>query len=166
MGKMIRIQTKTRSKSDFRRAFLAKVKPGSKITEKTAMVFTLDAFFNMDRDLFYGEIDEYSFWIIRPHRMWSSSSQRIFRGDYSEENGSVVAVGSFEFSDFDASWNILFGAVVAFFAFLGFLAAQIPAALFLALGVGAAACGLVIGARLLMSRLCEKDVVKFLSSIR
>ena len=166
MEKMIRVQTNARSKSDFRLGFKEKVKAGSKFSEKTSLVFTLDAFFNMDRDLFYGEIDEYSFWIIRPLRMWSSSSQRIFRGDYSEENGTVVVVGSFEFVEFVSSWNVLFCAVIALIAFLVLLSAQVPAALFLSLCAGAAACGLVIGIDLLISRPCEKDVLRFLSSIR
>ena len=166
MKKMIRIHTNARSEGDFRSSFKAKVKPGSRFSEKTGLVFTLDAFFNMDRDLFYGEIEEYSFWIVRPRRMGSSSSQRVFRGDYSEENGFVIVTGSFEFSDFVSSWNILFGAVIAFISLLIFLTAKVPAALFLALCVGIAASSIVIGVDLLTSRSCEKDVINFLSSIR
>lgn len=163
--KMITVQTNVRNKSDFRRAFKAKVKSGSKFTEKTALVFSLENFFNMDRDLFYGEIDEHSFWIIRPRRMGSSSSQRIFRGEYSEENGTVIVVGSFEFTNFASSWNILFGAGITLFALIVFLSAQVPAALFLSLSTGAAFFGLVISVDILTSYPCEKDVIRFLSSI-
>lgn len=159
------IQTKAKSKRDFYLAFKSKVKPGSKFTEKTSLVYSIDAFLNWDS--IYGEIDEYSFWIIKPHPLRLSFSQRVFRGDYSEENGTVVVVGSFEFAEHARAWNIFFGVLATFFAFLIFRIADYHAllSLLLALCIGAAAWGLLTGADLLTSRSCEKDIINLLSSL-
>ena len=146
------IQTKAKSKRDFYLAFKSKVKPGSKFTEKTSLVYSIDAFLNWDS--IYGEIDEYSFWIIKPHPLRLSFSQRVFRGDYSEENGTVVVVGSFEFAEHARAWNIF--RIADYHALLSLL---------LALCIGAAAWGLLTGIDLLTSRSCEKDIINLLSSL-
>lgn len=159
------IETKAACKENFYYAFKAKVKQGSLDSNNEFEKFFL--FLWWDGEVFYGDIDEYSFWIIKPLWYGILPCYRVFFGSYYEENGTVVAVGDFEYPKSRMAWNVFAGVIMAFFAYVGFrsIVPALPSLLF-SVCVGAAVCGLFIGLHLLSSRPSEKEVVKLLSSLR
>jgi len=159
------IETKATCKENFYFAFKAKVKQGSLNSKNEFDRFILFLLWN--GEVCYGNIDEYSFWIIKPLWYGILPCFRVFFGSYYEENGKVVAVGDFEYPQSWKDWNAFLGVIMAFFAYVGFrsIVPALPSFLF-SLCVGAAGCGLLIGLHLLSSRPSEKEVVKLLSSLK
>ena len=159
------IETKATCKENFYYAFKAKVKHGS-LNSKNEF----ERFFFLvlcDGEVFYGDIDEYSFWIIKPLWYGILPSFRVFFGSYYEENGTVVAVGDFEYPQSWTNYNVFMGVLISLFAYVVFRSI-VPALLSLlfSLCVGAAICCLLIEMQILSSRPSEKEVVKLLSSLR
>ena len=163
----MRIKTGALTKEDFYRSFV------SKTHAKEPRVY-LGISFDTDRSYFVGQISEDFIAIWRPSRISGRGiAQRIFSGIYMETDDCVVVEGSFRFTNLNF-FARAFAGIVSSFAFfvlsLAIFLQWFPENILtvlaaLAVGVGVGGYFPFAFSRILTIT-CEKDVIKFLSSLK
>jgi len=167
----MKIKTRALTKEDFYRAFVSKTHAIESFDKNRAF---LGISFDTDRNYFVGQISEDSLEIWRPSRITGRGiTQRIFSGTYMEMGDRVVVEGSFRFANLIFFGHVIAGIITSFVFFLLSLAVllrwfpenilTILAALAIGVGVGGY---FPFAFSRILTITCEKDVIKFLSSLK